>query len=221
MAQIPVFFPDFNKIGVIEKTFQFQWFPGMSKSQKQKNVISLHESMKKELIGKSVLEVSTKSLQPLGVSLSAFNLSFTDKEKGLEFTVESAYQSGKVFSNGGPYSDLMYKDSLSAKRDYRLKESGPLTGYKLFNTEFPLYPEKYFYSWLYINTLIKNIEHNKSIHDGIIQFDGFTDIEFNPKKSINCQAYTLALYVSIIIHQKVISGEIRNPEYFLKLANFD
>lgn len=30
-----------------------------------------------------------------------------------------------------------------------------------------------------------------------MQFDTFTDIEFNPQKSINCQARTVAIFVTL------------------------
>ena len=32
----------------------------------------------------------------------------------------------------------------------------------------------------------------------VLDYQAFTDIEFNPEKSWNCQAYSVALYVSLV-----------------------
>jgi hypothetical protein len=32
----------------------------------------------------------------------------------------------------------------------------------------------------------------------MLQYQAFTDIEFNPEKSLNCQAYSAALYLSMV-----------------------
>ncbi|WII93633.1 hypothetical protein QEO94_01985 [Kingella negevensis] len=34
-------------------------------------------------------------------------------------------------------------------------------------------------------------------HDELLAFDAFTDIEFNPNKSINCQASSVALFCAL------------------------
>lgn len=193
MATRPIYLPEKNgRLGVSEINVEFHWFPGMSKSQKQKSIISLHDAAKERNIS-PVLEISSKSEQELGVRLSAFNLLITTKKHKRKFSVESAFQSSKVFQRGGPYIDLLDKTSRDAKKDIRLKESGNLLKFIFFNNEFPLKPRTLFYDWLYINAL----SQNKDIAEQILKYSGFTDIEFNPKKSINCQAYSAALYVSL------------------------
>ena len=79
MAKRPVYMPQKNgRLAVTEKDIEFRWFPGMSKSQKQKSISSLHEAA--ERVGISpVLEISSKSEIELGVNLSAFNLYITTK----------------------------------------------------------------------------------------------------------------------------------------------
>ena len=54
-------------------------------------------------------------------------------------------------------------------------------------------PKTLFYDWLYIKALLNTLELKKII----LEYDAFTDIEFNPEKSINCQAYSAALFVSL------------------------
>ena len=193
MAKRPIFIPNENKNSfVAEKMLEFEWSPGMSKSQKQKSIRSLH-AISEDLGISPVLEISSKSENPLGVQLSAFNLMITTRKLNKIFSVESAFQSSKIFDRGGPYSDLLSKSSLEAKRDIRLKESGNLIGFSFFGKNYPLKPRTIFYDWLYVNA----INQNPELGDEIIYYKGFTDIEFNPKKSINCQAYSAALYCSL------------------------
>jgi hypothetical protein len=101
-----------------------------------------------------------------------------------EFSVETAFQSSKVFENGGPYIDLLEGTSKAAKKDIRLKTSGKLTQFKFFNRNWELEPKTLFYDWLYINAL----SLNEGLKNEIINYTAFSDIEFNPEKSINCQA---------------------------------
>jgi hypothetical protein len=215
MANRPVYIPKINaeSSGVMTKDVEFKWFAGMSKSQKQKSINSLHEAAN-ELNISPILEISSKSEIELGVKLSAFNLMITTK-KLKSFSVETAFQSSKVFEKGGPYIDLLEGTSIQAKQDIRLKESGNLVKFIFFNKEFTIKPRTFFYDWLYINAL----HQNKHLSDEIISYRGFTDIEFNPKKSINCQAYSAALYVSLR-NSGNISEILESPEVFLDtLAN--
>lgn len=213
MATRPVYVPVLNGAHPGVKVFQvdFHWFPGLSLSQKKKSIASLHESA--ETLGIApVLEVSSKSEEDLGVSLSAFNLMITTPGKNRVFSVESAFQGSKVFEKGGPYIDLLGKSSREAKKDIRLKESGDLVEFRFFNKRFPAIPRTFFYDWLYINTLLQKSD----LVLAASQYKGFTDIEFNPKKSINCQAYALALAVSLHFHG--FSGRVSDPDEFLKVA---
>jgi len=192
MAVRPVFVPKSEKNGVCIEEVEFEWFPGFATVQKQKSIQSLHDNAKARGIS-SILEISSKSKNKIGVQLSSFNLSITTEKKKKEITVETAFQSSKVFENGGPYTDLLYGTSREAKKDSRLKKSGNLSHFRLFGENYPIQPRTFFYDWLYINFLDQNINLKKSI----IEFSGFTDIEFNPEKSINCQAYSAALFVSL------------------------
>ncbi|GHZ15706.1 hypothetical protein VCSRO28_3345 [Vibrio cholerae] len=199
-------------IGVIEKAIDFKWHPGMAKSQKQKSVSELHSAAK--LFGiNNILEISSKSLDELGILLSAFNLSFVTKRYNQQITVESAFQGSKVFKRGGPYKDLYLADSMTSKKDIRIKDSGQLVGFNFFNIEFPLIPRTYFYDWLYINALV----NNPQLVEELYKFDGFSDIEFNPKKSINCQAHAAALFVSLS-SAGALEEALSSPDLFLRIT---
>ncbi|EGR4411245.1 DarT1-associated NADAR antitoxin family protein [Vibrio cholerae] len=213
MAIRPVFVPMTDgDIGVIEKAIDFKWHPGMAKSQKQKSVSELHSAAK--LFGiNNILEISSKSLDELGILLSAFNLSFVTKRYNQQITVESAFQGSKVFKRGGPYKDLYLADSMTSKKDIRIKDSGQLVGFNFFNIEFPLIPRTYFYDWLYINALV----NNPQLVEELYKFDGFSDIEFNPKKSINCQAHAAALFVSLS-SAGALEEALSSPDLFLRIT---
>ena len=185
----------------------FQWHPGFSVVQKQKSIESLHSSFMSITGCKDVLEISSKSKSDLGVSLSAFNLYMVTKESKRKVSVESAFQGSKVFLNGGPFDDLYYKPSKKAKKDARLKTSGRLIGFIFFGQDWPIEPKTLFYDWIYLNALYRNSD----LRQKILKFSAFTDIEFNPEKSINCQAYSAALFVSLTrrgIIEEALSSKI-------------
>lgn len=194
MAKRPIYIPHHQSDLLVKtESVEFQWHAGMASTQRQKSVTDLHAAAQKNGLCQRPLEVSSKSLDAIGVQLSAFNLcSMTEKHRR-PFTVESAYQSSKVFMDGGPYHDLFYASSVQAKKDMRLKTSGVLVGFQFFGVTWPLEPKTAFYDWLYLSTLHKN----PALVAQLARFDAFTDIEFNPQKSINCQAYSVALYLAL------------------------
>lgn len=196
MANRPVFVPriEGNEVGVETRNTEFQWFPGMAKSQKQKSVLSLHEASGFD----KVLEISSKSELSLGIALSAFNL-MIKTPKGRSFSLENAFQSSKVFELDGPFIDLLSVTPLEAKRDERLKNSGKMIAFRFFDKEFPLEPKTLFYDWLYVNALYQNPD----LANQVVQYQAFTDIEFNPEKSFSCQAFSAALYCSLFKAQKL------------------
>ena len=107
--------------------------------------------------------------------------------------MECAYQASKVFETGGPYVDLLGKRSIDAKRDPRLVGSGRLVKFRFYGEDWPLEPKTAFYDWLYINALHKHPD----LAAYVLSQQGFSDIAFNPEKSVNCQAYAAALYLSL------------------------
>lgn len=194
MAKRPIYIPTVaGDMLVTTQYVEFQWFPGMAVSQKQKSIDSLHTSAMQLPNITKMLEISSKSREPIGVALSAFNLMINTQKFNRTFSVESAYQSSKVFERGGPFLDILEKTSIEAKKDPRIQESGRIVGFKFFGVNWELEPLTAFYDWLYINALKKQ----PTYADQIREYSAFTDIEFNPERSINCQAYSVALFVSL------------------------
>lgn len=194
MARRPVYFPSkLDNILVETRMVDFQWHPGLSVLQKQRSVRELHAAASKELGISKILEISTKSESGLGVNLSAFSLIIPSSSGDKSYYLESVYQASKIFELGGPYLDIRHMKPIDAKRDLRLKNSGKLLGFRLSGTEWGLEPKTAFYDWLYLNT----VKMSPELSTDILSYEAFTDIEFNPEKSVNCQAYSAALFSSL------------------------
>lgn len=219
MANRPVFIAS-NEKGVFfnERNIEFEWFPGMATSQKQKSVNSLHTAAKSYGI-ENILEVSTKSEDVLGNKLSAFNLAFP-KENGKKIFIEAAFQGSKIFENGGPYTDLYEVEPIQIKKDERLENKFKIIGFNFEGDIWKNEPKTAFYDWLYINALNQNINLNSSNYEEIVNYNAFTDIEFNPKKSINCQARSCAIYVSLS-KKGLLERALESKYTFLEILSED
>ncbi len=178
---------------IIEKTIEFTFFAGQSKSQKQKSMDSMISAIRAVESGGRILEVSTKSRTPLGTQLSGFQLEYFDKEQGKGIPVVNIFEGSKVFENGGPYRDLLHTTPIEAKRDERLLMSGKLLGFHYEGKEYTLQPRSLFYDWIYLHALNAHPEY----HEEIFEYDIFTDIEYNMSKMFACQARSLAYFVSL------------------------
>ena len=213
MAERPIFIPiDSGAHLVKEEMVSFEWDAGMAISQAQKRIQKLHAASREQCGLQNLLEISSKSLDPIGVELSAFNLSIN--HKGQFSTVESMFQGSKVFKHGGPFTELLFEKSIVAKKDPRIRESGPLIGFELKSESWPLEPTYAFYDWLYLNALLDN----PRLADELSKYEAFTDIEFNPKKSFNCQARTAAFYSSLSRRGK-LEEVLSSKESYLNFLN--
>ncbi len=213
MANRPIFTPDTNGFPYVDTVdIEFKWHPGFAKSQMQKTILSLHEAAEKQGIA-PILEISSKSASRFGVSLSAFNLPL-ETENGQKMSVECAYQGSKVFENGGPYHELYFESSKSAKTDERLQNSGELIGFNFCGEDFPTEPKTAFYDWLYITALYQK---KKDLMQQLESYQGFSDIVFNPSKSLNCQARAAALFVSLSKNGLMEKQLISDKDYYLSI----
>ena len=208
MANRPIFIVTNNNSFVQEEMIEFKFFNGFAQIQKLKSIQSLHDAAK-ELGYSNILEVSTKSSNKIGWELSAFNL--TVNYDGKEISLESAFQGSKIFDNNQQYEDIYHKESMAAKKDPRLKNSGTIIGFCFNGTYWNNEPKTAFYDWLYINALYRK----KKLVNELVKYDVFTDIEFNPKKSVNCQARSCAILVSLI-RQNKIDTALSSKENFIK-----
>lgn len=179
---------------VIQESFEFKWNGGLDISQKQKNIANLHNAIFNRY-GEQSLEVSSKSKDDIGKNIGAFNIKLDG------YYLENIFQSSKVYEFGGPYMDLLEVKSKEAKQDKRHLTSGKLIGFKYNGYSWNTTPKTAFYDFIYLKALIKySYKNNLSVLEN---YDWFTDIEFNPKKSINCQARSVAIYKLIATENKL------------------
>lgn len=179
--------PIFISTGDIEKPFitkdiSFNWIKGMSYSQKCKRRDSLALEISKLYDIKRWLEISTKSDKEIGVKLSALNL-LLNTSTGTD-SVENIYQNSKVF------------------------EDNKIVNFKYNDCVFENEPTGMFYDYIYMYAILQN-------HDLIKDFtcyDYFSDIEFNPKKSINTQARAAAIFKTLYVNRSL--GIIKDQEKF-------
>lgn len=212
MAYRPVFYGD--AFGYKKYMIDFEFFTGFSLSQKQKSIQSLHNSVIRNFPGRKILEVSSKSLDEIGRQASAFNLNVILKS-GKEFSVEQIFQASKKFRRGG--SQLHLIDQMTSKelKKYigKIHQVDELVSFECFGQIFPLKPQTFFYNWLYINSLHKN----ELLAKQIINYDTFTDIEFNPNKSKNCQAEACSIYV-YLYKSNLLDFALSSKENFLQVV---
>lgn len=211
MAERPIFVSKPASAQLVEEVFlQLKWHPGFAAVQKEKNIRALHEAAART--GHlNILEVSTKSGNPRGQELSAFNLKVRNEGRG-GVPLECVFQGSKVFERGGPFVDLYSMDVRSAKKDPRLKESGKLVAFEFDGSRWPLEPKTVFYDWLYVSCIYTSLDRAQEL----FQYGGFSDIEFNPFRSINCQARSIALFLSLM--QRGELGEaVKSPSDFLRV----
>ncbi len=192
MAERPVFVPSTTGSQLVQEVqVRFPWHPGLAPSQKRKNVTELHEAALARGLS-PLLEISSKSELEVGQKLSAFHLVID--VVGRKITVECAFQGSKVFEHAGPFPDLFDKTSKEAKTDERLRTSGRLIGFRFQEKSYPLFPTTLFYDWLYFRALYPHRDWIRRRNE----WAGFTDIEFNPERSVNCQAKSFAAFISLL-----------------------
>lgn len=192
-----------------EEIVAFTYIKEMAFSQKVKNVLSFHSSIQEQFPTARILEVSTKSSNPLGVTLSAFNLMLDGR------SVESIYHSSKVFSDGTCFDFLRDYEPRDTKRFIREHGGSQLKCYQFDGREVPLEPKTLFYDFIYIKALLQNPMISKHLKD----YDLFTDIEFNEKKGLNCQARACAIY-SYMLRTGTVEKYIASMETFKDMYDF-
>jgi hypothetical protein len=212
MAERPIFVPASEATELVSEIFfPIEWHPGFAPIQKEKNVAALHAAAAAGF--SPLLEISSKSKKTVGQHLSAFHLKVRSAHNG-EVFLECAFQGSKVFEQGGPFKDLYGQEPWQAKRDPRLRQSGPLTGFQFDDHWFPLEPKTAFYDWLYVNSIYPHRDWCRKLNG----YAGFTDIEFHPRRSINCQARSCALFLTLM-KRGLLDEAVESPDNFIRVIS--
>ena len=216
MAERSVFvsknsYPFFEEIRV-----QFDYFQGFALSQKRKSQIGLHQNFLAAYPQEKILEISSTSLYSLGVALSAMNLKKQTKS-GIT-TVESAFQSSRIYGTHdeiGPFHEFLFLPGKECKKLVKEKSQGLHSyHYQFDGLDFyaPNYHISLFYDYLYLNALCE--EENKAVANRLLT-DGYTAFTDLATISLNCQARSCALFVSLVKNDLI--DQVRDFESYLRL----
>ena len=96
-----------------------------------------------------------------------------------------------------------------------------ITGFDFQGELWDNEPKTAFYDWLYINAVNQKLDNDTEfLFENISGYTAFTDIEFNPKKSLNCQARSCAVFVSLV-RKNLLSIALESRESFLDILSDD
>lgn len=191
---------------------EFEWSPGFALVQKRKNIVALHQAAADQFGTEPLLEVSSKSPRALGARLSAFNLYVPFQD--LRIPLEAAFQGSKVFAVSGQHLEIYAaRSGAEAKKAARAYELEGLIAFTFEGRTWPLEPWTAFYDWLLIRALVE-LSAERPLLAELSAFEGFTDIEFNPKRSLNCQARSCALFVALASTGD-INRYVSDPDMFV------
>jgi len=217
MAHRPLFIPFDHTPYVQSLNIEFQWHAGLSRAQRKRSITSMHNAIQKANWPGEILEISTASEQEFGQQLSAMNLMVTLEQNGETVTqsVESIYQSAKVFGQIGPHPEWLGLTGKQCKKAVQKvsKEHGLVTSFEWNGRTWPTSNIEGFYSWVYIQGLLQLDNGLERLNE----YSGFTDIYFNPRKTINCQARTAAQAVQLY-KLNLIDDVIQTPDSFLEFC---
>lgn len=186
-----------NKI--YEREFSFDFYGGFALSQKQKTIESFHKELLRNGINQ-ILEISRKSMNPIGNSLSAFNLKIEINNE--YYPIECVYQSSKVFNNKIQFKEAINLTPLEAKKLVKTnveKMKLNITSFNCFDIVFPTTPTTLFYDYIYVLALFQNNDIGREL----IKHNCFTDVEFNHKKQSASQARSCAIYKYLVDNDKL------------------
>ena len=58
-----------------------------------------------------------------------------------------------------------------------------------------------FYDYIYVKSALQTFD-KETLKNGLAEYEWFTDIEFNPKKSVNTQARSAAILKALLTDEK-------------------
>ena len=194
---------------VHEHLVDFQWEPGAAAEQKRANVSRLHKAAAIRNLS-PLLEVSPFANDPAGERVAVSRLTLKD-ENSYFGSVTALYHGSKVFVGGGPFTDLYRADDQTLTTDRRLKESGPLAGFRFGNLEWGLKAQVMFYDWL----VVQAIHCHRDLRGVLAKYEGFTDVDCRVPATGICHARSCALYVGLEA-KKIVDKVIADQDLFIE-----
>lgn len=195
------------------RKIEFQWHGGFSRAQMSRCVQSLHAAFADNRKGRRLLEVSSASEAELGRRLSAFSLTVGrgPAAESRPIPLEVAYQSSKIFRGHGRLTQAADLAPPEAKHlAAEMHRVHDLIAFEWNGCCWPLQPPTAFYDWLFVQA----VRQEPQLSREIMRYDAFTDIKFNPSRSLSSQARSAALFVGLSIHDELETA-VESMESFL------
>ena len=142
-----------------------------------------------------VLEISSRSDDPLGRSLSAMRLRADDTDSERRLPVESIYQAAKCYGEGGPDEAPLPNGFDAKRRDRDRRAGGALTGFEHAETFWPAASGSAFYDRIWIKAAGVAEATHPSL--GLHRYDAFSDQFHRPGQAVACQARAAAMFVGL------------------------
>ena len=153
--------------------------------------------------GTRVLEISSRSGQALGRSLSAMNLRDPDTGK----PVEAVYQAAKCYGSGGPAGHVLSNGYDAKREDAVRRRGGELRGFEHGGQFWPASTGTRFYDRLWMRAAVAH-------GIGSVGYDAFSDM-FHGPRSMACQARSMAMLQGMIRARQ--TQALEDPETFERL----
>ena len=139
-----------------------------------------------------ILEISSRSDEPLGRALSAMNLRAADNDGNRRLPVESVYQAAKCYGNGSPDEQPAANGFDAKRRDKERRSAGSLRGFQHDGTFWPAASGSAFYDreWIKAATAAGATRE-------LARYDAYTDQFHRPGAAVACQARSAAMLVGL------------------------
>ncbi len=157
----------------------------------------------------NLLEISSRSGDPLGRDLSAMNLPAAGDPRGR--VVEAVYQGAKCYGAGGPDPRGLQSGYAAKKRDRERRREGPLGGFEHEGRRWPAETGSAFYDWLWTRSALAR--WGEALIERLQRFDGFTD-QFHRAGAVACQAKTAAMVAGM--GPARVRRAVASPEAWLR-----
>ena len=139
-----------------------------------------------------ILEISSRSDEPLGRALSAMNLRASGSDGNRRLPVESVYQAAKCYGDGGPDDQPAANGFDAKRRDKERRSAGSLRGFQHNGAFWPAASGSVFYDreWIKAATAIGATRE-------LTGYDAYTDQFHRPGAAVACQARSAAMLVGL------------------------
>ena len=139
-----------------------------------------------------ILEISSRSDEPLGRALSAMNLRAAGSDGNRRLPVESVYQAAKCYGHDGPDEQPIPNGFDAKRRDKERRNAGSLRGFQHEGTFWPAASGSAFYDreWIKAATAAGATRE-------LARYDAYSDQFHRPGAAVACQARSAAMLAGL------------------------